>query len=131
MRGFHRGAGQFFVLEKLENPVSIDSQALTDHYEKERVKRINVVRTSGSEPCYSFIVDTGHPNGDEIHTITDKADIIIQNKESKRIVTVLFARPAQVTRYWKNMNIGLPNDETFKLIQKFAKSNLDRNLNNL
>jgi hypothetical protein len=75
-------------------------------------------------------VDTGHPNGNEIHTITEKAEIIIQNERTKRIVTVLFARPAQVTRYWKNLGTSLPNDETFKMVKKFASLNVERNLNN-
>jgi hypothetical protein len=76
-------------------------------------------------------VDTGHPNGNEIHTITERAEIIIQNERTKKVVTVLFARPAQVTRYWKLMNKRFPTDENFSLVQRFAKNNLDRNLNNL
>ena len=76
-------------------------------------------------------MDTGHPNGNEIHTITERAEIIIQNERTKKIVTVLFARPAQVKRYWKLLNENTPKDEDFNLVLKFAKSNLDKNLNNL
>ena len=128
---FHRAAGQFYVLEQLSKPVSLTEQELTNHYRNDRGARKQVVSASTLVPLYSFIVDTGHPNGNEIHTITERAEIIIQNERTKKVVTVLFARPAQVTRYWKLMNKNLPTDENFSLVQKFAKSNLDRNLNNL
>jgi len=128
---FHRAAGQFYVLEQLSKPVSLTEQELTNHYKNDRGARKQVVSASTLVPLYSFIVDTGHPNGNEIHTITERAEIIIQNERTKKVVTVLFARPAQVTRYWKLMNKRLPTDESFSLVQRFAKNNLDRNLNNL
>jgi hypothetical protein len=128
---FHRAAGQFYVLEQLSKPVSLTEQELTNHYRNDRGARKQVVSASTLVPLYSFIVDTGHPNGNEIHTITERAEIIIQNERTKKVVTVLFARPAQVTRYWKLMNKRLPTDENFSLVQRFAKNNLDRNLNNL
>ena len=128
---FHRAAGQFYVLEQLSKPVSLTEQELTNHYRNDRGARKQVVSASTLVPLYSFIVDTGHPNGNEIHTITERAEIIIQNERTKKVVTVLFARPAQVTRYWKLMNKRLPTDESFSLVQRFAKNNLDRNLNNL
>jgi hypothetical protein len=128
--GFHRAAGQFDVLEQLEKPVSVENQVKTSHYKYDRGNRANIISEGTGDPLYSFIVDTGHPNGNEIHTITEKAEIIIQNERTKRIVTVLFARPAQVTRYWKNLGTSLPNDEAFKLVKKFASMNVERNLNN-
>jgi hypothetical protein len=128
---FHRAAGQFYVLEQLSKPVSLTEQELTNHYKNDRGARKQVVSASTLVPLYSFIVDTGHPNGNEIHTITERAEIIIQNERTKKVVTVLFARPAQVTRYWKLMNKRLPTDESFSLVQRFARNNLDRNLNNL
>ena len=130
-QGFHRAVGQFYVLEKLDKPVSLEGQSLTSHYKNDRGARIEVVSTGETTPLYSFIVDTGHPNGNEIHTITERAEIIIQNERTKKIVTVLFARPAQVKRYWKLLNENAPKDEDFNLVLKFAKSNLDKNLNNL
>lgn len=130
-QGFHRAAGQFFVLEQLNKPVSLEGQSLTSHYKHDRGARIEVVSSEKAAPLYSFIVDTGHPNGNEIHTITERAEIVIQNERTKRVVTVLFARPAQVKRYWRLLNEKTPNDENFNLVMKFAKSNLDRNLNNL
>jgi hypothetical protein len=130
-QGFHRAVGQFYVLEQLSKPVSLKGQTLTYHYKNDRGARIKEVSTEDVTPLYSFIVDTGHPNGNEIHTITDRAEIVIQNEETKKVVTVLFARPAQVKRYWKHLSKNTPKDEDFNLVLKFAKSNLDRNLNNL
>ena len=129
--GFHRAAGQFDVHKQLEKPVSVENQVKTYHYRYDRGSRANVISEGTGDPLYSFIVDTGHPNGNEIHTITEKAEIIIQNERTKRIVTVLFARPAQVTRYWQILGVSLPNDETFKMVKKFASNNVERNLNNI
>lgn len=46
-----------------------------------------------------FIVDKGHKNGKEIHVITENGIIHIYNQHSKRYITGLIARPAQLMRY--------------------------------
>lgn len=46
-----------------------------------------------------FTVDKGHKNGAEIHVITENGVIHIYNKNSKKYVTGLIARPGQLTRY--------------------------------
>lgn len=46
-----------------------------------------------------FIVDKGHKNGKEIHVITENGVINIYNYNSKKYITGLIARPAQLTRY--------------------------------
>jgi hypothetical protein len=131
MRGFQRERGHFYVIEKFNEPVKLNEESLTSHYSNDRGSRNAIVSLDETTPLYSFVVDTGHPNGNEIHTITEKAEIIIQNERTGKIVTVLFARPAQITRYWHNMNESLPNTRDFNLVMIFAKSNVDRNLNNL
>ena len=83
------------------------------------------------DAIYSFIVYTGHKNGNEIHTITEKAFIVIQNEDTGRLVTILAARPGQILRYWRLLDLRVPNDGYFSLILKFAKNNLDRSLNKL
>ena len=130
-KGFHRAAGQFNVLEKLEKPVSLDNQVQTYHYKYDRGRRADVISEGIGYPLYSFIVDTGHPNGNEIHTITNKAEIVIQNERTKRVVTVLFARPAQVTRYWERLGVNIPNDDAFNSVRRFSHSNVQRNLNHI
>lgn len=39
---------------------------------------------------------------------------------------MIFARPGQIIRYWKALNIDLPqNDDIFNLIIKYSKLNKD------
>ena len=63
----------------------------------------------------SFVVDTGHPNGDELHTIFDNGMIIVQNARTGRLVTELIARPGQIKRYWENQGKGIPI-EVYKIV---------------
>lgn len=82
------------------------------------------------DAVYSFIVDTGHPNGDEVHTITEKGLIVIQNKESGKLITILAARPGQIKRYWISLGIPFPKkDETFNLILRYAQNYQNTRLN--
>lgn len=69
------------------------------NYRNEQIKK--VLGGYGNGIC-SFIVDTNHPNGYEIHTITDNGVIVIQNERTKRIVTALIARENQIRRYFVN-----------------------------
>lgn len=56
----------------------------------------------------SFVIDRGHKDGAEIHTITDTGLIIVYNKDSGVLVTKLIARPSQIKRYYKNSNKSPP-----------------------
>ena len=47
----------------------------------------------------SFVVDRGHPNGPEIHSVTDTGIIVVHNQRTGKMVTKLIARPGQVKRY--------------------------------
>lgn len=119
----------FNVKEMLPQPVSPSSETTTDHW-RDRNNRLIRMNNPG-EPLYSFIVDTGHPNGDEIHTITEKACILIQNKKTKKLITVLNARPGQILRYWDKLNIERPTDDDFLLMLRFAKNNQERGVNKI
>lgn len=55
-----------------------------------------------------FIVDRGHPNGAEIHNVTDTGIIIIQNLKTKKLVTMLIARPNQIKRYYEDRQMIVP-----------------------
>ena len=129
--GFQRTS--FEVIAMLSKPVDLSNVKATEHW-KDRGDRISSyaskVRDVG-DAVYSFVVDTKHPNGNEIHTITERAFIIIQNERTKKFITVLAARPAQITRYWKNLGKSIPNDPTFNLIMRFAENNKGRGMNNM
>lgn len=77
----------------------------TIHFSKERNTRAKLLEELKA-PILSvdgklcvFVVDKGHKNGAEIHVITENAVICIYNQRSKKFVTALIARPAQLERY--------------------------------
>lgn len=122
---------KFRVLRQLPKPVDFSQAQNTVHWNVDRNERSEAynLRTKG-DPVYSFIVDTGHRNGNEIHTITDRGYIVIQNEVSKKVITVLAARPQQIERYWTNQGLELPhNDLYFDLILKYAGYNRSVGLN--
>ncbi len=86
--------------------------AETDHAFYCRYNRIAYVLEHGIGSIVArFLVNKGHKNGKEVHCITDKGLILIFNQESKRFITLLFARPAQITRYYDTVNLQ-PDKQT-------------------
>ena len=74
------------------------------HYIKVRNKREKFIRkyiTDGNV-IDEFIIDKGHKDGKEIHSITDTGLIIIHNQTSGKLITKLIARPQQIQRYYDN-----------------------------
>ena len=118
---------EYFIVEKmLDRPVVIDMNQITNHFNdrENRLKKIKAKITNIGSPIYSFIVNCGHINGKEIHTITEKGIIVIQNAKTKNIITILIARPGQIKRYWRGLNMDLPlNDENFDIIMRFSDLN--------
>ena len=132
LEGFQRKANYFEVKGMLPHPVDFSNANKTDHWSKDRSNRSNVYNlTSKGDGVYSFIVDTNHPNGYEIHTITEKAFIVIQNEETENLVTVLAARPGQIKRYWTKRGKELPKDRKFNYILNCAYKNVENGLNNI
>ena len=78
----------------------------SNHYYKRRYKRQNLINRyiGDGNVIDSFIIDRGHKDGDEIHSITDTGLIVIHNKDSGKLVTKLIARPEQIKRYYKGFN---------------------------
>lgn len=75
------------------------------HYDKQRGKRqrfINKHINGDGNIIDSFVVDKGHKDGVEVHSITDTGLIIIHNKDTGKLVTKLIARPEQIKRYYKD-----------------------------
>lgn len=129
---FHR-LDDFFIVEKmLPYPVHPNLNWRTHHFQRDRGARRKEMSQHNQKigtPMYSFIVDTGNHLGSEIHTITDRAILIIQGVNDKRIITYYPARPNQITRYWQKLNIPTPTDAIFSYIIKFAKLNVKRYIN--
>lgn len=84
----------------------------TKHYHNDRKNRINFIKNvlGIGNVVDNFVVDKGHPNGAEIHSITDNGIIIIQNYNTKKLVTMLIARPQQIKRYYIAENKTIPLD---------------------
>lgn len=73
----------------------------SNHYTKDRKAREEVIAKIGQgKAIKAVVVDRNHRNGLEVHIVTDTALVLIFNKESKKLITKLIARPAQITRYF-------------------------------
>lgn len=83
------------------------------YYRQNRTKSIRLI--GGQGRLYTaFLVDRGHPDGPEIHSITDNAIIIIHNANTNKLVTQLIARPGQIRRYFSEEQID--SDEKLQAI---------------
>lgn len=73
---------------------------------KERQSRNEFIRSKIGigMPIRTFKWDKGHPNGPELHTITDNGVIIVRNERTGKLITTLIARPGQIHRYYKSVN---------------------------
>ena len=74
----------------------------SNHYSTDRTDRKNVIEyTIGRGKIVDeFVVDRGHKNGAEIHKISNTGIISIYNQKTKKLITELIARPAQIKRYY-------------------------------
>lgn len=109
--------GKFDIVGELPNPVDVNNLQNTLHAKNDRNDRLNRIKSQigSGEPVVSFVVDTGHPNGNEIHTILNNGVIVIQNERTKKLITSLIARPGQIKRYWNNQGKRVPEDLTYLL----------------
>ena len=76
----------------------------SNHYDKQRYKRQRLIDkyiNGDGNVIDSFVVDKGHKDGVEIHSVTDTGLVVIHNKDSGKLVTKLIARPEQIKRYYK------------------------------
>lgn len=78
---------------------------VSQHYKRKRHNREKFI-----EKCVNgdgviidgFIVDKGHRNGAEVHSITSNGIIIVHNLYSGKLITKLLARPQQIKRYYES-----------------------------
>lgn len=105
------------MVESIFNVLGLDKQVFdfgsiheTLHFSAERRERhLHIVNVIGSgKQVYSFIVDKGHINGNEIHTIFSNGIIVIRNQRTNLLITELIARPGQLRRYWEKRNLAIP-----------------------
>lgn len=81
------------------------------HYNNQRYKRQRLIDKyiGDGNVIDSFVIDKGHKDGAEIHSVTDTGLIIVHNKNTGKLVTKLIARSEQIKRYYKNSDKQPPN----------------------
>jgi len=78
------------------------------HYREDRANRENLIKKIGmGNEIATFTIDRNHPNGAELHTVTDTGIIIIRNERTHKMITKLIARPNQIKRYFGRNLQGL------------------------
>ena len=71
------------------------------HWKADRQRRSQIIAQIGmGQVVKEVTVDRGHKNGPEIHKITTTGLVVIYNKRTGIMVTILIARPNQIRRYY-------------------------------
>lgn len=95
-------------------------QKISRHYRIKRYRREKFIEDIDEGYIIDgFIVDRGHRNGAEVHSITSNGVIIIHNLKSGKLITKLLARPSQIKRYYKYTGRETPPE--YKNILKLAE----------
>lgn len=73
------------------------------HFHRDRHERImRIAKTVGfGHIVRQCLVDTGHRAGCEVHVLTSTGIVFVFNAHSRKLITVLVARPGQVARYYE------------------------------
>jgi hypothetical protein len=93
------------VLRKLDDFSEYKPTNKTKHAD-DRKSRIDVYETGNFMDA--FVVDTYHKDGLEVHIVDDLGYIHIFNKDSKKFITVLSGRPAQLVMYYSQLFLPIP-----------------------
>lgn len=71
------------------------------HWRADRQRRSQIIAQIGmGQVIKEVVVDRGHKNGPEIHKITTTGLVVIYNKRTGIMITILIARPNQIKRYY-------------------------------
>lgn len=82
------------------------ADSLTEHFAERRNRAQLLDKSSSIVAC--FEVDKRHKNGNEYHFIYSDATVLIYNKNSRKLITILFARPGQIRRYYSKPGMQPP-----------------------
>ena len=104
---------------------------ISKHYNYKRGKRERLI-----EKCLhgdgniidGFIVDRGHKDGPECHSLTDNGVIIIHNLNSGKLITKLLARKEQIERYYSD---GREKPPEYNRVIELAKWHESLNYNDV
>ncbi len=94
------------------------------HYTTERQLRQQTIEKIGDGNVIKIaIVDKGHINGPEIHSLSDTGIITIYNQRTGKLITKLIARPGQIRRYYTEDET--PPESVMKLAVEHQKLKLN------
>lgn len=81
------------------------------HFHRDRHERImRIAQTVGfGHIVRQCLVDTGHRAGCEVHVLTSTGIVLVFNAHSRKLITVLVARPGQVARYYEPFGEDVPD----------------------
>lgn len=86
---------------------------VSQHYKNKRYKREKFIdKYLNGDGCIidGFVIDKGHKDGVEVHSITENGVIIIHNYHSGKLITKLLARPQQIKRYYESTGREPPKE---------------------
>ena len=110
----------FNVISRFNEPVS---NVITSKHILDRFNRTNTYKYLLSTKFLdTFIVDTAHRNGLEIHCINEYGLIYIYNLQSKKLITIISPRPRQVKRYYVALDLKIS-----KRIRELINATFNRN----
>lgn len=114
------GAGRI-APEPERTVIAVDEPSM--HYAMQRQARDAFIQSIGvGTVTDSFVVDRGHPDGAEIHSVTDTAVVIIRNQRTGKLITEIIARPEQLRRLYRTQNREVPK----RLLKLAYKHNRNR-----
>lgn len=71
------------------------------HWREDRQRRSHIIAQIGMGQIIKEVtVDRGHKNGPEVHKVTSTGLVLVYNKRTEIMVTILIARPNQIKRYF-------------------------------
>lgn len=90
------------------------------HYKFDRKDREKRIKSVGEGVVINkFYVDRGHPDGAEIHCISDTGIVTVYNAITHKLVTRFICNPKRCTAYYK----GKPPRELMKQLDKIQYLN--------
>lgn len=96
---------------------------------EERDSRKDIYEELSEDHIYAaFLVDKQHVNGLEVHVMYSSGKIKFYNEKSKKLISLIAARPGQIRRYFHK---HLWNSPEIKKLTKTAYDNSQKNLNNV
>lgn len=128
MARYKNNSGSFISCKVFKNLGKYEkwmkSARLSQHMFFERRERMIAANFSNTHQfaVAAFEVNRGHPDGPEIHFITNMGVIVIFNKYSHKICSILIARPNQVKRYFDDCGIKISR-EIWRVVRIAGKHN--------